>query len=311
MWPRVDSIGLPRRLTYAEDMALPLHARWVVCCLPLLLAPRAVIAWQHYQTSREPACGVRWYGAAGTVTAAATVPMLVDQGGLENLSSTQLLKVTQQSAQTWNAVGCGAAATTVGVQVAVGGLAAPTPVGGQCLPVDSETCVGKQGNGNFVRVIADAADWPYGSMVFGLTVLTYNTCSGQIVDGDILLDDARHDFCSGTCTPGQQDLCNTLTHEMGHLLGLDHSAVAVSTMFASAPAGETQKCSIEQDDRLGLCAAYGQGCGVHHTCGAPAAPAPPADEGCAAGRGAQPSAGPLLAIVVLALARRRRTCAST
>lgn len=286
------------------------HVRWVLCCL-LLLGPSRVLAWQQYQTAREPPCGVRWYGAAGTATAAASVPLLVDQAGLENISASQLLKITEQSANSWNGVGCDGGAKPVGVEVSVGGLAPPTAVGGQCVPADAASCIGKQGNGNFVRVIRDVADWPYGSMIFGLTVLTYNTCSGQIVDGDILLDDAQHDFCSGTCTPGQQDLCNTVTHEMGHLLGLDHSAVAASTMYVSAPAGETQKCSLEQDDRLGVCSAYSHGCGAQHTCSAAATPSPPADEGCTAGQTPHPSAGLLLAAAGLALVVRRRLCAST
>jgi MYXO-CTERM domain-containing protein len=52
---------------------------------------------------------------------------------------------------------------------------------------------------------------------------------------------------------------NTVTHEVGHFLGLDHTPIEAATMFATAPRGETAKRDLHQDDIDGLCAIYPQG----------------------------------------------------
>ena len=121
---------------------------------------------------------------------------------------------------------------------------------------------------------------------------------GYIIDADIELNDINFTF--GTVVEGQPlpsprpgtslaDLENTLTHELGHLQGLDHTCkdsatpdvevdengnpppacnnlsmltpaelakIRDATMYNSAMPGETKKRSPEADDVAGICAIY-------------------------------------------------------
>lgn len=110
--------------------------------------------------------------------------------------------------------------------------------------------------------------WEFGESVIAVTTTTFSQVTGEIVDADIEFNGGSFDF---TTTDGpscrQQrspdcvatDLENTATHEIGHLLGLDHSAVRESTMYASAPLGETGKRTLHVDDVAGICAIYPAG----------------------------------------------------
>jgi uncharacterized membrane protein YgcG len=107
--------------------------------------------------------------------------------------------------------------------------------------------------------------WDHGAVVLALTQLTYDT-SGAIVDTDIEVngDSAPLSLVDAPpCTPGNVtpscvaiDVQNTVTHEMGHALGLDHSPDPASTMYASAPLGETSKRILDPASKQFLCEVY-------------------------------------------------------
>ena len=122
--------------------------------------------------------------------------------------------------------------------------------------------------------------------------------SGEIVDADIELNGAHFAISDQDVTNAPPQLCksdlaNTLTHEVGHLMGLDHTCVGAgfspgfdpdgnpkpwpqdhngedvpfcgagnppevrdSTMNAFQNCGETAKASPEQDDIDAVCAVY-------------------------------------------------------
>jgi len=99
--------------------------------------------------------------------------------------------------------------------------------------------------------------WPtsYSRTAFALTSVTYNSETGRIVDADIEMNGEFHTFTIGDETV-LIDVQNTLTHEVGHFVGLDHSFDLSATMFASAATGETKKRTLEQDDIDGICSIY-------------------------------------------------------
>jgi Pregnancy-associated plasma protein-A len=109
---------------------------------------------------------------------------------------------------------------------------------------------------------------------------------GAIVDADIELNGvdfaiSANDMSLGTATC-KSDLANTLTHEMGHLLGLEHpcrtggdparvdgegnmvpscgattdAKILDATMYNFQDCGETKKATLSQDDTDAVCRIY-------------------------------------------------------
>jgi predicted Zn-dependent protease len=79
---------------------------------------------------------------------------------------------------------------------------------------------------------------------------TISTTSGVIIGFKIALN-AAHPHWTIDSNEGM-DLQNTLTHEIGHVLGLDHTdETKEATMFASATEGEHAKRDLHWDDKEG------------------------------------------------------------
>jgi hypothetical protein len=172
--------------------------------------------------------------------------------------------------------------------------------------------------------------WDHGDTTLGLTTTTFSYKTGTIFDADIELNASPHfdgtafvftTVPSPACEPGYEavtcsaiDVQNTVTHEVGHVFGLDHVDIAGSTMEPSAPLGETRKRIIDPGTAQGFCDTYPKG-GPPMPCDevgllrrkiiAKSAGTPGLQElGCAVG-----GLGPLFAAVLLATAalfRRRR-----
>ncbi len=171
----------------------------------------------------------------------------------------------------------------------------------------------------------------YDSSALAVTTDTANTATGQILDADIevnLVDYQWADVVADPALADDMDLQNALTHEMGHLIGLDHTCfdaltsttgvrpddndgnpipdcatasaeVQATTMFPSATPGDIQKRTLAPDDQNAVCTIYP----------VDDPPPPPVNggcDGCAVGAGADPSARlALVALGALVLARRR------
>lgn len=121
---------------------------------------------------------------------------------------------------------------------------------------------------NVVAMIEERETWDKLIAAPGLlaiTNVTYAVSTGEIIDADILVNGAYFTVEDigdvVACRNGGRafDIRNTLVHEIGHLLGFDHTPVADATMFASADACEVQKRDLAQDDKDGLCAVYPTG----------------------------------------------------
>lgn len=120
-------------------------------------------------------------------------------------------------------------------------------------------------NENVITFVDASEGWPYDAAIIAVTTNTFETSSGRIIDSDIEVNDhhfdlvvVRGDGCDSET--GVMDLQNTLTHEVGHVIGLDHPPntriYAETTMFASAPSCETKKRTLTDDDMAGLCDIY-------------------------------------------------------
>ncbi len=103
------------------------------------------------------------------------------------------------------------------------------------------------------------------------TRVFYDPETGEISEADIAInpqplspEGAPLQF-STDGTPGTYDLESTITHEVGHLLGLDHSRVVGATMQTRQSVNGTYKLSaftertLSEDDRVRVAGIYGTG----------------------------------------------------
>ena len=184
------------------------------------------------------------------------IPYHLHDAGSEDVALSAALDAVQRSFATWEGPSC------VDLSLEYQGLTNDPRVG---------YIVGGT-NINNVVWRERAADWPHQDDVIAVTTVTFcdragGACpfAGAIIDADIELNGAGFTFTTSTL-PGRIafDIRNTVTHEAGHFLGLDHTKVTAATMFASAPRGELDKTTLHEDDIECLCAIYpvgGTACG--------------------------------------------------
>ncbi|MCE9666883.1 matrixin family metalloprotease [Myxococcus stipitatus] len=113
--------------------------------------------------------------------------------------------------------------------------------------------------------------WEHGAGTIGLTTSTFSYNDGRVLDSDIELNAAVSESypgflfttvdsppCVGTQATNcvATDLQNTMTHEIGHVVGLDHVLDPGSTMQPTAPQGETSKRIIDPGSARGFCSTY-------------------------------------------------------
>ena len=87
------------------------------------------------------------------------------------------------------------------------------------------------------------------------TTVTYDNGTGEIFDADIEINHAFNEYTTGDSNV-IYDLQSVLTHEIGHLFGLDHSDYPLATMTPDYQAGSTELRTLEADDIDGVCAVY-------------------------------------------------------
>lgn len=154
----------------------------------------------------------------------------------------------------------------------------------------------------------------YDSSALAITTVFALQSDGTVLDSDVELnavDFTWDDLVTHTSETEAQDLQNTLTHELGHLLGLDHNCfvggprerpvdhsgqeipdcsrasrpVQDATMFAAVRQGDVLRRTLSDDDTAGVCGIYpAQGAEL---CAAVIDPpaSPPEEGGCSVVRG--------------------------
>lgn len=185
---------------------------------------------------------------------------------------------------------------------------------------------------------ADAPKQCHSPAAAGITTVSFvndadSSRDGEIVDADIELNSVHfaisangQSLGTGAC---KSDLANTLTHELGHLLGLEHTCLAPgdparvddngvavpectslpanspirdTTMYNYQTCGETMKADLTQDEVDAMCVTYPLARDPG-TCGAVGS----GGEGCCSAQSSAPSSLLLfLATGLLLFLRRRR-----
>ena len=171
-------------------------------------------------------------------------------------------------------------------------------------------------------------DTCYDPLALAVTSVFARKSDGEIVDADIEINDVGFDWADLARNPesssSMQDIQNTLTHELGHFIGLDHTCfiasprpgsvdnlgrpvsscaeatdeIRATTMFAAVIPGDLERRTLSQDEIKAVCEIY-----------------PPIDlvleggqpQGCSLAQARAPGAAAvvLLALLLLRIFRRR------
>jgi len=253
----------------------------------LLLLPLYAFAWEQAYTREAPGRPLHVVGSDCT-------QYTLEQSCSQDVGSAECRAAVDAGVQVWNSTGCSYF---------------------HFVPTATATCcrVGFQREGKNANCISWLDDvWPdsYPPTAIALTTITYNVADGAILDADVELNGAAFSFGT-TCAAGLADIQNTVAHETGHMLGLDHTSVAGATMRPRSYPGDCELRDLATDDIDGVCTIYPlsgspgvckepQG-GVNLDCSPP-----PDDCGCRAPGDSPSGSAASLAVLALLLLRLRR-----
>ena len=111
--------------------------------------------------------------------------------------------------------------------------------------------------------------WQHNPGALAITTTSFDPLTGRILDTDVELNTPSFIFTTVDAPPCVKpafsqlcvatDIQNTMTHELGHSLGLAHSCSTTSTMYASAAPGELGKRVLDPGSKLFVCETYPKG----------------------------------------------------
>jgi hypothetical protein len=111
-----------------------------------------------------------------------------------------------------------------------------------------------------LQLVWAATDWPFDPELLAMTSSWSRDDTGEIVAFDLRINAGQP--WSDDDAPDAFDFRACLTHEAGHVLGLDHSALESATMFATTGPGEAWRAQLSPDDEAGARFLYPRAAGV-------------------------------------------------
>ncbi len=136
-----------------------------------------------------------------------------------------------------------------------------TAVSGTSIDFDYSPAGSIDSSANIVRW---KQDWPHDASLLAYTINDVTT-SGRIVHFEVQIN-AQGYFWATDENPQRMDLQNSMTHEVGHVLGLDHPTLLAATMHPTIQPGEIHKRDLHIDDEDGLRELYTPSEETHSSC---------------------------------------------
>ena len=214
-----------------------LNKKAILKSLSLLLILPILTGWKVYKTSTGKV--LHW-----TIS---TVKMVGDVRGTKDVPGNKEWNAVIASMGTWNRVKCNQP------KLEFKGLQKDVQIG---------YWPDRDDNYNGIKWTNSKQEWTqrYGDAfgdVIAFTTVNYNELTGVILDADMDINDWNFFFTvSDNPEDTVFDVQNTVTHELGHVLGMDHSLDGTATMYYSAQEQDLNKRTLEQDDIDGLCYIY-------------------------------------------------------
>lgn len=167
-----------------------------------------------------------------------------DGSSLRDLAAPDVLNVAEAAFAIWTDSECHRGGSPPFTFVQQGEVSCRQPEY-NCDPTDWNTNV----------IMFQDEGWPHASAALAITCVTMNLDTGEILDADIELNTPGFDFALPG-DPHGADLRTVLTHEVGHVLGLDHPNIPGTVMHATYD-HTTLISSLSDDDLAGICDIYG------------------------------------------------------
>ena len=139
--------------------------------------------------------------------AAFPIRYFVTNRDVSGVTAPQLQQAVASALSSWSAV------PDVAISSQFVGFTASPPLSG-----DGMTVIGFQNRPDLDRVL-------------GSTSFTVDNVTGDVIESDIFLNASFAWSVSSTGEPGRQDVESIALHELGHLLGLGHSALGETELF--------------------------------------------------------------------------------
>ena len=200
----------------------------------LCVFPSAAWAWEQsmtcYEVGEDCEDGLEPYP---TFWETPCVEIYLNEDGTKLLSFDTVSSIVEAAADAWNVP------ESSSLQMHYAGLTNETRVGYNAYT---------SRNANIIVFRDDA--WYEDPSIMALTSVIFRKSNGKIYDADMEINSYHYSF--GVVTPrspnGVIDLQNTITHELGHVVGLDHSEVEAATMFPYSTDGVTYMQTLDADD---------------------------------------------------------------